>query len=117
MYPNVTDNNKAHYLRGGQTDENDDYRTIRLHSFTLHFNGSDLPDEAVNRLFKDDTPGHIINPDALFTRDYVFTQFSLTRPFWIIDDWVILSEDPNGDFNFDYKEPPFAGGVFPELTH
>ncbi|TKK65957.1 hypothetical protein FC093_18305 [Ilyomonas limi] len=113
MYPQ----NKAHYLRGGYYDQNDDYRTIRLHSWRLGINGSDFPEEAVNRLFMDDTPGHIINPDGLFTRDYVFTQFALTKPFWIAD-WQLLSDKPNGDFcdecSTDWN---FTGGVFPELTH
>ncbi len=112
MYPI----NKAHYLRGGQYDQNDTYITIRLHSWRLGIDGADFPDAAVNRLFMDDTPGHIINPDGLFAGDYVFTQFALTEPSEITE-WVILSGKPNGDFCFECTNAPFTGGVFPELTH
>lgn len=61
---------KAAYLRGY-------YKQGYFYYRDWHFNvdGLELSDDAAKVLFKDDTPGHIIRPDALFARDYVFKQF------------------------------------------
>ena len=74
-YPNY----KATYLRGYY------YKTsfgeyFYYASFYFTFDGNELSDSAVKVLFKDDAPGNIINPDALFERDYVFKQFHAEKP-------------------------------------
>lgn len=62
--------NKVAYLRGYYKQGYFYYR----HWF-FEVDGLELPDAAAKELFKDSTPEHIINPDGLFPRDYVFKQF------------------------------------------
>ena len=61
------------------------YRYFELISFQLGIGGNVFPDEACNILFMDDSPGHIINPNGLFRRDYVFKQFHKTKPTLLYD--------------------------------
>lgn len=44
------------------------------------FDGLQLSAEAAKELFKDTYPGNIVNPNALFDRDYVYKQFHLEKP-------------------------------------
>jgi hypothetical protein len=62
----------------------------------------------------DDTPGHIINPDGLFNRSYVFQQFHTTKPDF--SGGHELASTPDRDFA-DSDEFNFTGGLFPNLTH
>lgn len=114
MYPV----NKGNYLRGGELDDNGTYKTFVLQSWRLGIDGNTFPQDAVDILFMDDTPGHIINPDGLFTRDYVFKQFHIEKPEEL-DDYFELDIYPNGNL-CNYGNCPvgfdFTGGVFPELT-
>ncbi len=69
-------NYPATYLRGSYGGIFTYY--YRYWHFT--FDGGELPAAAAKELFKDDTPGNIINPDGLFNRDYVFKQFRGEKP-------------------------------------
>jgi hypothetical protein len=72
-------------------------------------NGNEFPKAVCDILFRDDTLGHIIRPDALFPRDYVFKQFSFTKAnLGQNSNW---EEIPFGDIDW-----VFTGGYFPELT-
>ncbi|GAB3047097.1 hypothetical protein [Spirosoma pulveris] len=76
---NYYPNHKARYLRGYY------YSTLfgeyfYYASFYFTFDGDELSESAAKVLFKDDAPGHIINPEALFERDYVFKQFHAKKP-------------------------------------
>ena len=82
--------------------------TFQLHYWNLGINGYELPPNACKELFMDDTPGHIINPDGLFNRVYVFEQFATTQPQF--GDWRDLSDGTPG------PKSPFTGGAFPEET-
>lgn len=119
MYPQ----NKGMYLRGAEGTRWDTYRYVDLRSWQLGIDGNPFPDDACNQLFKDDTPGHIINPNGLFNRSYVFQQFALTKPTMLLRDppyypnWYELGTDyPQQDFqeNNDWE---FKGGAFKDLTH
>lgn len=84
--------------------------TIQIDYWNLGLNGNEFPKSVCDLLFRDDTVGHIIRPDALFPRDYVFKQFSLTKPDLhqgLNSNW---KEIPNGDNDWN-----FTGGYFPEL--
>ncbi|HLL42237.1 MAG TPA: hypothetical protein VK369_03820, partial [Segetibacter sp.] len=75
--------------------------------------GYPFPDAASDILFIDDTPGHVINPNGLFNRSYVFQQFSTTKPFFNAHE---LANTPDRDFA-DSDDFNFTGGLFPNLTH
>jgi hypothetical protein len=114
MYPV----NKGNYLRGGELDDNGEYKTFVLQSWRLGIDGNTFPEAASSILFMDDTPGHIINPDGLFPRDYVFKQFHIEKPEEL-NDYFELDIYSNGNL-CNYGNCPtdwdFTGGVFPELT-
>lgn len=87
----------------------------------FEFDGLELSGDAANELFKDDTPGHIINPKGLFFRDYVFKQFHGHKPDFF--GYHELRQEPDwggsGDaFAFDAEADAFVftGGDFPKLT-
>ena len=84
--------------------------TFMIDYWNLGLNGNEFPKSVCDLLFRDDTVGHIVRPDALFARDYVFKQFSLTKPDFhqgINSNW---KEIPDGDNDWN-----FTGGYFPEL--
>ncbi len=108
------DSNKSSYLRGW-------WDGVAIFSkLYITFDGRELPPAAAKELFKDDTPGHIINPDGLFNRDYVFKQFRTEKLDFLGYhdvrkdlDWGIYSGDAIGfDLPDDYV---LTGGEFPEL--
>lgn len=114
MYPI----NKGNYLRARINEVGDLYITYQLQSWRLGINGNTFPEEAVNILFMDDTPAHIINPDGLFSRDYVFKQFHIKKPE-VLNLYVELETYLAGDI-CNHADCPddfdFTGGVFPDLT-
>ena len=85
------------------------------------FDGLELSSDAAKILFKDDSPGNIINPDGMFTRTYVFEQFHAKKPDF--SGFHELRKDLSwgyyqGDsFGFDAAAGPFefTGGDFPML--
>ena len=99
------------YLRGHLNGVGD----YIFYYWDLGINGNPFPPAAIKALFKDDTPGHIINPDGLFNRSYVFEQFNITKPDFTYYTHE-LSNDPNADFNTSADDWHFTGGLFPELT-
>ncbi|MEO5889361.1 MAG: hypothetical protein ABIQ31_03870 [Ferruginibacter sp.] len=105
---------RGQYLRGRLSIRWDSYRAIEFQSWNLGIGGNVFPDAACDILFKDDTPGHIINPTGLFNRTYVFQQFALTKPEMFLD-WKELSTSVN-DFDLE-NDWNFTGGMFPKLTH
>jgi hypothetical protein len=75
----------------------------------LGLGGNEFPPAVCDMLFRDDTLGHIIRPDALFPRDYVFKQFSFKKQY--LGQNSNWKEIPDGDIDW-----VFTGGYFPELT-
>jgi hypothetical protein len=104
---------KGVYLRAifTNTDANTNY--FELIYWNLGINGYAFPDEATNILFMDDTPGHIINPDGLFNRSYVFQQFSMQKPDFTAGHE--LANSPNANFS-NSDDFNFTGGMFPKLV-
>ncbi|GAB3280469.1 hypothetical protein GCM10027347_55620 [Larkinella harenae] len=93
--------------------------------FYFKFDDRELSPEAAKELFKDDTPGHIINPDGLFTRDYVFKQFHKESPDWfgyyeLRKDLLKTKGSTSGDKSFGFDPTAdnvvFTGGDFPMLV-
>ncbi len=107
--------NKGVYLRARFYDTTPDINSYELIYYNLGIGGYAFPDEASNILFMDDTPGHIINPAGLFNRDYVFEQFSTTKPSFLTQ-WHELANDQYSDFS-GVDDWNFTGGMFPNLTH
>lgn len=106
-------NNKALYLRALYTDTTPTTNSFTLYNWNLGIDGNPFPDAAVNILFKDDTPGHIIRPEALFNRHYVFQQFHIKKPD--LSYGHELSYHTDGMFA-DSDDWDFTGGLFPGLT-
>jgi len=106
---------KGVYLRGWFENFDHDYNYYELVWWNLGIDGYAFPEAAINILFVDDTPGHIINPDGLFYRSYVFQQFSTTKPEFFLS-WHELSGSPGSDFSTN-DDWVFTGGLFPKLTH
>jgi hypothetical protein len=93
-------------MRGRVLDiEPGDYRYFQLVKWQLGIGGYAFSDEACDILFMDDSPGHIINPDGLFRRDYVFKQFSRTKPLFLYD------HDPDGLDYLDIGDAMEAPGT------
>ena len=109
--------NKGIYVRGDISYYNDD-GTIdwSLIYYNLGIGGYAFPDKAAAVLFMDDTPGHIINPDGLFNRSYVFQQFSITKPKFKVHELASYPNDRDNNFA-DSDDWNFTGGYFPRLTH
>jgi hypothetical protein len=91
--------NKGRYMRARVYEvEPGKYRSFQLIKWQLGIGGNLFSDEACDILFMDDSPGHIINPDGLFRRDYVFKQFSKTKPLFLYDhepdgfDWLDVGD-------------------------
>lgn len=98
------------YARRNFTTTYDDTDEFEIKYWTLGLGGNEFPKAVCDILFMDDTLGHIIRPDALFHRDYVFKQFATTKPqlHQREENW---QEIPSGDSDWT-----FTGGHFPELT-
>ncbi|MDB5241297.1 MAG: hypothetical protein JWP57_1922 [Spirosoma sp.] len=87
--------------------------------FTFDF-GVPLSESAAKILFKDDTPGHIINPKGLWPRDYVFKQFHKEKPNWnlYVNDAMerdlgteaVQHSNPADDFGGLLRDYKFTGG-------
>ncbi|WP_373514311.1 hypothetical protein [Persicitalea sp.] len=102
--------NKGLYLRARYIDTSSTTNSYALAFWNLGIGGYAFPDEASKILFKDDTPGHIINPDGLFNRSYVFQQFSTRKPVFHGGH-----ELGHGTLNDEFDEFDFTGGMFPKL--
>ena len=102
--------NKGVYLRARYVDTDPDTNTSLLVYWNLGIGGYAFPDEANNVLFMDDTPGHIINPDGLFNRSYVFQQFSTRKPVFHAGH-----ELGHGSLSDEFDGFNFTGGMFPRL--
>jgi hypothetical protein len=83
--------------------------------YYLGIGGNQFPDAAAQILFKDDTPGHIINSNGLFNRSYVFEQFSFTKP--VFPYGHELGNDQIGNLNPNADDWEYTGGLFPTLIH
>ncbi|MES2777873.1 MAG: hypothetical protein V4722_27080 [Bacteroidota bacterium] len=107
-------NYKGVYLRARYVGTDNDAQTdsFELIYWNLGIGGYAFPDAASNVLFMDDTPGHIINPDGLFNRSYVFEQFSMQKP-----DFSKGHElgSPSGEMFAANDDFNFTGGMFPGL--
>jgi len=104
-------NNPGVYARRNLSSKDQDGVTYEIYYWTLGLGGNEFPQAVCEMIFRDDTVGHIIRPDALFARDYVFKQFSPTKPDFrqgLDSNW---KEIPIGDNDW-----VFTGGYFPELT-
>ncbi|MEP6951032.1 MAG: hypothetical protein ABI863_17220 [Ginsengibacter sp.] len=110
---------KGAYLRAVYWEKHIDVNpnTIEweIDEYWLGIDGNQFPDDASNILFKDDTPGHIINPDGLFNRSYVFEQFSLRK--FEFPYGHELGDDLTGNINAAADDFNFTGGFFPQLIH
>ncbi len=88
--------------------------------FTFDF-GVPLSKSAAKILFKDDTPGHIINQKGLWPRDYVFKQFHKEKPNWnlYVNDAMerdlgteaVQHSNPADDFGGLLRDYTFTGGL------
>jgi hypothetical protein len=111
---------KSSYLRGRYGTD-----VYRFRYWYIYVDGNELSEQAAHELFQDDYPGHVINPDGLFLRDYVFKQFQRQKPDFS-DEYgypyhdLPSNEDApcckNEDFNLD-DNFEFTGGDFPMLIH
>lgn len=108
--------NKGVYVRakweGEAWDLDDNWEYVY---YNLGIRGYALPDAASSILFMDDTPGHIINPNGLFNRSYVFEQFSTTKPKFLFDEMASYP-NYNTDTNSNNNDWDFNGGFFPILA-
>lgn len=109
----------ATYLRG--------YRQAFFENWVFRywywtFDGLELSATAAKELFKDDTPEHIINPDGLFLRSYVFKQFHTKKPDFfgyheLRKDTESVGDDTGNGYAFDVPDNyEFTGGDFLMLT-
>jgi hypothetical protein len=108
--------NPGVYLRANLYQITDQYNEWELTYWNLGIDKYPFPPAAIKELFIDDTPGHIINPDGLFNRSYVFQQFNVTKPDFSYWGHELSDRDPGyGPFaaNDDWN---FTGGLFPQLT-
>ena len=127
--PNNQSENQSRYLRGWFSHGSQSYY---FRVWILSFDGRELSLDAAKVLFKDDTPGNIINPDGLFNRDYVFKQFHQEKPDFRVWDpidgsqhYYDLRKDldwgPNDGYSdaMGFADLPddfvFTGGEFPQL--
>lgn len=107
---------KGSYLRGNWIApvEVGDLGNIRWTYWYLGIGGNSFPDAAAKILFKDDTPGHIINPDGLFNRSYVFEQFHTEKPDFSYGHEI--GTDDAWDFDVNADDWDFTCGMFPILA-
>ena len=115
---------QASYLRGYYKDNGISAGVIYLYYYNFQFDNKNLSADAAKELFKDDTPGNIINPKGLFNRDYVFKQFHTKAPVFTLGKYDLTQNDdkwpdPPPDkiswgFNPD-TDFEFTGGDFPQL--
>ena len=105
---------KGQYVRGKFHDIwfNGDQR-YEVTYWNLGIGGYPFPEAASDILFMDDTPYHIINPDGLFNRQYVFQQFNTKKPNFSAGHELGYLD------GFDYgphDDWDFTGGFFPRLA-
>ncbi|MEO6819856.1 MAG: hypothetical protein ABI266_04835 [Ginsengibacter sp.] len=115
---NFYDGYKGSYLRGiwaHRPLDRDDVGLIYWTYWYLGIGGYSFPDAAAKILFKDDTPGHIINPDGLFSRSYVFEQFHTEKPDFTTYGHEIGTNDA-WDFDVNADDWEFSCGLFPVLA-
>lgn len=113
---------KGNYMRALWVGHTETSFIYDVYYWNLGINGYEFPEAAVNELFIDDVPGHVINPNGLFHRSYVFQQFSKTKPdfsvYYLGLGKVLtkeLSSDSDDDFAYN-SDWNFTGGMFPQLT-
>ena len=120
-YPNY----KATYLRGYFYRSAVIVSNIYFYfaSFYFTFDGLELSEEAAQVLFKDDWPGHIINPKGLFNRDYVFKQFHTKKPDFLgyfeirkdAERGSCMNDRSCAYFDLEADNYDFTAGEFPQL--
>ncbi|MBC3787882.1 hypothetical protein [Spirosoma utsteinense] len=109
--------NPATYMRGTYYANDIFYNR----SYYLTVDGRELSPALGRKLFIDDTPGNIINKDALFPRDYVFKQFRTERydfgGYYDVRRDLNLYGYPDYSKNYDpsTEDYVFTGGAFPQL--
>lgn len=103
------------YVRQSMKEVNRPGSGYELTYWNLGINGYEFPKAVCRMLFRDDTPGHVINPDALFPRDYVFKQFSLSKPDLYQNYGTNYNDLLSADGRIYDRDWNFTGGYFPEL--
>ena len=103
------------YVRKSLVEKNRPGNGYELTYWNLGINGNAFPNAVCLILFRDDTPGHIINPDALFPRDYVFKQFSVSKPDLYQNYGTNYNDLLSADGRMGNRDWNFTGGYFPEL--
>ena len=103
--------NPGVYARRNLTSIGQDGVQYEIYYWTLGLGGNEFPPAVCEMLFRDDTVGNIIRSAALLPRDYVFKQFSPTKPDFRQGTNSNWKEIPIGNNDWD-----FTGGYFPELT-
>lgn len=106
---------KGSYLRVRHYNVQPPFEGYNMYFWYLGINKYSFPDVAAKILFMDDTPGHIINPDGLFNRSYVFEQFNTQKPdfSYYADELATFPEKGLAPQNNDWE---FTGGMFPVLA-
>lgn len=103
---------KGVYLRGKKSR----YSNWYSYSYwNLGIGDNPFPDAASEILFIDDTPGHIINPNGLFNRSYVFEQFS-PKKYRKLLEYHEIATNPNEDFATLADDWRYTGGMFNRLV-
>lgn len=83
--------------------------------------GVPLSQAVAEILFKDDTPGHSINTNGLWPRDYVFKQFHREKPEWPrferdLGTEAVSHRNPADDFGRLLSDYEFTGGMLKSLS-
>jgi len=107
IYANSTDVSAAYY----RAYYDNGLGVTWVMEYEFRFEDKNISDEGVKELFKDDMKGRIINPDALFERDYVFKQFRDER--YDFGKYCDVSTEPNT--YYDCSEYKFTGGTFTKI--
>jgi len=78
-----------------------------IREYQFLFDDKKLDEKTSAELFKDTIRGHVVNPDALFERDYVFKQFHTKKyPF---GDYCDVATEPSK--YYDCSNYTFTGGI------
>ena len=111
----------ATYLRGIWSND-----VYRFRYWYFEVDGRELSAEAAKELFRDDYPGHTINDEGLFLRDYVFKQFHAKKPDFAdpyglpYHELLSNADTPycsdTRDFNRNADDFEFTGGNFQVIT-
>lgn len=108
LYAN-NDDIPAAYFRGYYSNF---WGRTYLREYTFYFDGRKLDADAAQELFKDDIRGHIINPAALFDRDYVYKQFHVQKPDF--GDYCDVALEQSSDY-YDCSDFTFTGGIIKKI--